>query len=86
MNAFLSQYLHAAAAAGEIDAVRSRVVHGAAINARDEHGRTPLFISVLNGQWAVAAFWVSHGAEPYASDRQGVSPVPLLPVFVKRPR
>lgn len=83
MATCLAHTLHAAAGAGDLDAVRSWVARGAAVNARDDRGGTPLLMSVLRGHWAVAAYLVSQGADPHASDYQGVSPLSLLQALVE---
>ena len=48
---------------------------GVDINARDEHGWTPLMISTFNGREEVAMLLIQHGADVNAKDTAGYGPL-----------
>ncbi|MGW1143496.1 ankyrin repeat domain-containing protein [Streptomyces sp. NPDC002454] len=60
--------LLAAAADGDADAVRDALRAGAAVEARDEHRRTPLLVAALGDHVAAARVLVEAGADPNAQD------------------
>ena len=53
-----------AAARGDAAEVRERLAAAADPNERNEHGWTPLMISVANGHVAIAELLLQHGADP----------------------
>ncbi len=68
------QRLLAAAAAGDLEAVREAISSGAAIEARDAKGRSPLLLAVSEDHVDVAAELVRVGADPDAVDDQNDTP------------
>ena len=71
--------LHFAAQSNAADATAILLKAGAAIDARDTHGNTPLFTAVFNsrGNGEVIRLLRAHGADPYAKNNHGVSPLSL---------
>lgn len=61
--------LHTAAMAGNVDAVRFIIAHGAAIDAVDEDGRTALMMCLHNSRDAAAVVLVEAGANLEVADR-----------------
>ncbi|CAM1510896.1 Fc.00g084090.m01.CDS01 [Cosmosporella sp. VM-42] len=70
----------------QVEAMRYLIAHGAAVNAQDEKGQTPMHIAacgtkynnqVVKGSWRLNAVRVllAHGADPNALDKQGFSPL-----------
>ncbi|MFZ3558988.1 MULTISPECIES: ankyrin repeat domain-containing protein [unclassified Streptomyces] len=62
--------LLAAAAHGDLDAVRAALAAGADVEARDAHRRTPLLLAALKDHVAVAETLVAAGADPNAQDER----------------
>ncbi|MHC5262921.1 ankyrin repeat domain-containing protein [Streptomyces sp. UC4497] len=62
--------LLAAAAHGDVDAVRAALAAGADVEARDAHRRTPLLLASLNDHVAAAEALVAAGADPNAQDER----------------
>jgi len=56
------------AAGGCVDAVRSLVAAGAAVNAKDPTGRTPLMEAAVAGSPEIVQYLLDHGADPDALD------------------
>ena len=79
-NALVNQPLHAAVA-GPVDTrlaiARVLVDAGAAVNARQAGGFTPLMAAAQNGDEELADFLLSHDADASAKDDQGRSSVDL---------
>jgi hypothetical protein len=48
---------------------------GAAIDARDELGRTPLMLAVMQDRPAVVRLLLARGADPNAADNAGHTPL-----------
>jgi ankyrin repeat protein len=63
--------LHWAAAVGNLHAVRILATAGARLEARDRHGRTPLFLAAHERHHDVAAHLVACGADTTVTDYQG---------------
>ncbi|MFF8844253.1 ankyrin repeat domain-containing protein [Streptomyces sp. NPDC015127] len=70
----LDRALLEAAARGDADAVRAALDGGAAVDARDEHRRTPLLRAALGDHTAAARVLVAAGADPDAQDDRLDSP------------
>jgi ankyrin repeat protein len=62
--------LHAAAAQGSVDDVRRLAQAGAALNARDSNGRTPLHVAAFQGHGAAIRELITIGADPALLDNQ----------------
>ena len=58
--------LHAAAAKGDVSAIDALLAGGAAVDARDSHGRTPLLVAAHASHAAAARALVKGGADPRA--------------------
>lgn len=71
--------LHFAAQSNAVDATAALLQAGASVGARDAHGNTPLFTAVFNsrGVGDVIKLLRAHGADPYAKNNHGVSPLSL---------
>ena len=68
--------LHYAARGGLIDTVRALVEVGAdvdRVNPVDD--TTPLIVATINGRYDVAKYLLDHGADPNASEREGLTPL-----------
>lgn len=66
--------LRAAAASGDAAAVEVALAEGAALEGRDEHGRTALLLAVLEDHVEVARVLVGCGADPDALDERSDTP------------
>jgi hemoglobin len=66
--------LHQAARHGCVSVVQALLEYGAAIDARDAKGQTPLRRAVNCRQPEVVRLLVRHRADPRAADRRGVTP------------
>ena len=62
--------LHAAAQTGDVAAIEKLAAGGAAIDARDGNGRTPLHVAAYAKQRAAMRTLVKRGADPRALDTQ----------------
>jgi hypothetical protein len=69
--------LQSAAAAGDLAQATLLVDQGAAVDARDTQGRTPLLLAVAQNQLAVVRLLLARGADPNAADNAGVTPLRL---------
>jgi ankyrin repeat protein len=71
--------LHFAAQGYAIEFAELILAAGAAVDARDGHGNTPLSTAVFNsrGHGEMIALLRRHGADPHAQNNHGVSPVSL---------
>jgi ankyrin repeat protein len=71
--------LHFAAQSNAVDATAQLLKAGASVSARDAHGNTPLSTAVFNsrGFGEVIKLLRAHGADPYAKNNHGVSPLSL---------
>jgi len=64
-----------AAAAGQLDAVRSLLAEGAPVDAKDESGWTALHFAAANGWTDVAALLLDRGADPNARALLDMTPL-----------
>ena len=55
--------LHAAAAVGDVAAIKSLVAAGADVNGRDAHGRTPLIVATFQRNYDAAGELIAAGAD-----------------------
>jgi ankyrin repeat protein len=71
--------LHFAAQSNSADATAQLLKASASVDARDAHGNTPLSTAVFNsrGFGEVIKLLRAHGADPYAKNNHGVSPLRL---------
>src|SRR5690606_30831803 len=69
-----SQQLLAAAARGDVGAVREGVARGADLEVRDERGRTPLLVATHRNHVAAARVLIEAGADVNAKDAIQDSP------------
>lgn len=71
--------LHFAAQSNAADATLALLKAGAPVDARDAHGNTPLSTAVFSsrGSGKVIGLLRAHGADPYAKNNHGVSPISL---------
>jgi ankyrin repeat protein len=71
--------LHVAAQSGATEVVRILLEMGATVDPRDSHGNTPLSKAVFNsrGNGDVIKLLRGAGADPYAENLHGVSPLGL---------
>ena len=70
--------LHAACAAGRLDAARLLVGNGSDVNAKTSRGRsTPLHLACRGGHAGVAALLLQHGVDVNVKDEDGASPLRL---------
>ena len=67
--------MHQAARWGNVSAAQALLDYGAAIDARDGKGQTPLRRAVNCQRLEFVRFLVRHGADPRAADRRGATPL-----------
>jgi len=67
--------LRAAVRAGDPDRVATLLRAGAALERRDERGRTPLMLAVIEGRGDVVRMLLAAGADANALDQDGLSPL-----------
>ncbi|MBX9741214.1 MAG: ankyrin repeat domain-containing protein [Beijerinckiaceae bacterium] len=72
--------LHAAAAAGDVAAIRGLVEQGADLNARDGNGRTPLHVATFQRKGAAAQALIKAGADHALLDKQRYDAVTIAAV------
>lgn len=63
--------LHVAATRGELDEMTALLDGGAHVNARGEHGHTPLLSAVGQGHFEAVRLLLKHGALPTATNDWG---------------
>ena len=67
--------LQSAAAAGDLARATLLLDRGAAVDARDALGRTPLLLAVAQNRLAVVRLLLARGADPNAADNAGLTPL-----------
>jgi hypothetical protein len=67
--------LQSAAASGDTLRTTALLNQGAALDARDEHGRTPLMLAVMQGKLDVVRLLLNRGADPNIADSAGRTPL-----------
>ena len=67
--------LQSAAAQGDVAQATALLDQGAAIDARDEAGRTPLMLAVTQGRLEIVRLLQARGADPDAADDAGHTPL-----------
>lgn len=67
--------INEAAAKGDLDDVKRHLKRGAALNAIDGDGKTPVMCAAVNGQLDVIRYLVGKGAEVDARDDRGMTPL-----------
>jgi ankyrin repeat protein len=72
--------LHAAAASGDVTAIRSLAKAGEKLDARDGNGRTPLHVAAFRGQVEAIRALVAAGADPSLFDNQRYDAVTIVAV------
>jgi Ankyrin repeats (3 copies) len=74
-SALMPATLQSAAARGDVAQANSLLNQGAAIDARDEAGRTPLMLAVTQGKLEIVRLLLARGADPNAADNAGHTPL-----------
>lgn len=69
--------LHEAARSGDVKVLLERVQEGAAINAKDEMGNTPLHLAAMGGHVEIAHALLKLGADSMAKNKEGKRPSEL---------
>jgi ankyrin repeat protein len=69
------QVLLQATEAGDIVQMDALLAKGAAVNARNAHGWTPLHVAAAGGDPAVIALLLKHGADVHAQSHIGTTPL-----------
>jgi Ankyrin repeats (many copies) len=67
--------LQFAAASGDTAQTTALLNQGAALDARDDHGRTPLMLAVMQGRLDVVRLLLNRGADPNIADSAGRTPL-----------
>jgi ankyrin repeat protein len=67
--------LQSAAASGNTAQTTVLLDQGAALDARDDHGRTPLMLAVMQGRLDVVRLLLNRGADPSIADGAGRTPL-----------
>jgi hypothetical protein len=67
--------LQSAAASGDTAQTTALLNQGAALDARDDHGRTPLMLAVMQGRLDVVRLLLNRGADPSIADGAGRTPL-----------
>ena len=67
--------LDSAVAQGDVAQAASLLDQGAAIDARDQAGRTPLMLAVTQGRLEIVRLLLARGADPNAADNAGNTPL-----------
>jgi hypothetical protein len=70
-----SAALQSAAASGDAAQTTVLLNQGAALDARDDHGRTPLMLAVMQGRLDVVRLLLNRGADPSIADGTGHTPL-----------
>jgi len=73
----LNQALAFAVIDGNLDVVKLTLSRGAEINAKDEHGWTPLFHAIKHGELEIASYLLENGAEVNLISFLGTTPLRL---------
>jgi hypothetical protein len=73
--ALQSAALQSAAASGDTVQTTALLNRGAALDARDDHGRTPLMLAVMQGRLDVVRLLLNRGADPTIADGTGRTPL-----------
>jgi cytohesin len=73
--------LHMAAANGNLAKVRSLLLSGAQINARDQFGCTPLHRAANKGHIEIVRLLLEQGADAYAEEYNGISALHLASFY-----
>lgn len=76
-NALEPVDLQSAVVAGDLAQATTLLDQGAAVDARDMLGRTPLLLAVAQNRLAVVRLLLARGADPNAADDAGVTPLQL---------
>src|SRR5215472_6270907 len=71
----LSRDFFAALRAGDARMIRAALDQGASVNARDEHGNTPLMLAAVYGDVASMKLLLDRGAEVNVSNSEGATPL-----------
>jgi ankyrin repeat protein len=67
--------IHKAAEDGNIEAVKQHIAAGADVNAKDDWGKTPLYVAALGGHKEIAELLIAEGADINAKDEDGHTPL-----------
>ena len=66
---------HEAAVMGNIQAVKQHLAAGADVNAKDDWGKTPLYVAALGGHKEIAELLISKGVDVNAKNDNGDTPI-----------
>jgi ankyrin repeat protein len=69
------QALLLATEAGDVLQMQALLAQGAAVNARNAHGWTPLHVAAAGGDLAVVTLLLQHGADVHAQSHVGTTPL-----------
>jgi len=69
--------IHKAARDGNIEAVKQHLAAGADVNAKDDWGKTPLYVAALGGHKEIAELLIAKGADVNAKVDGGVTTLQL---------